>query len=521
MGQFFKAEAYNFALRMDNIRLELLNMMKKRRIIISVVSFVLFSIAVVSAKNLEVTLTNIPPETLEITLQDAIAIALRENLDIKIEKFQTQSRRAEIGIEEGAFDPEFNILLSEDFRKNQTSTELDGAEIGENRTKTASVSIGQSLKTGTTYEIKWILDKTGTNSIFVLESPYYATDLVFEIKQPLLEGLGKDIQEAKIAIARYTYEFSLMNLNNKTLITISIVEKLYWDLLYALDELEVLKLSLRLATTLRDESAARIKAGLLAPSELLQAEAEIAAREEELLNVEKKIRDVEDQLKVIMNFHAWDMELIPVDKPLVSETIPDVNAEIDEALSIRSDYLQAELERKSSRVLLNVAKNKTLPDLSLIASVGLNGLSSDFSDTFDDQFSNDYYSWKTGIMFNIPIGNREARSNLIKARSQERRAVEVLSKVKQTIIVELREAIRAIESSLKKINATIKTEELAKKRLDNENEKFKNGLSTAHDVLTFQESFAKALSNRKKSLIDYAKAVADFRLIRKVGKSAL
>lgn len=453
----------------------------------------------------------------ELTLEDVIMAALEENFDIKIQRFQPRIHKADIGVQEGAFDPELDFLLSKDYQERQSSTQLEGSDVQEIRKKSTSVSLGQKLKTGTTYELKWIFEKNHTNSIFVPESPYYASDLVLEIRQQLLKGRGNKVQTAQIQIAKNNFKSAKLDLTNKIGIVITDVEKLYWDLLNAYEEHEVAILSLELAEKLYEVSKAKIKAGILPSSEILQSEAEIAVREEDVLKAEKHIRDVEDLLKAAINYQNWDVKLIPTDKPQIPDSFPETNKVIAEALEQRNDYQQAVFARENAKIRENYAKNNALPDLSLVASAGLNGLNKNSDDTFDDQFSGDFFSWNAGVVLSYPLGNNAAQSELVKARVQHRQAIEKLLQIRQTIILEVREAIRSLSLARKNIEATIKSEELSKKRLDNEEEKFENGMSTAHDVLTFQEAYAKSLSNKKKAVIDYVKALADLRLVKIVG----
>jgi outer membrane protein TolC len=268
-------------------------------------------------------------------------------------------------------------------------------------------------------------------------------------------------------------------------------------------------------------SKARIEAGVLAPIEILVSEAEIASRETGILDAEKDIGDFDDQLKAAMNYERWDVLFLPVDTPRPFGDPPDVNKEITEALELRRDYKQALLKKDNKEICVNYAKNQTLPNFSLIGSVGLNGLRKSYYDTINDTAKGDYYSWGTGFLFQIPLGNKKAKSKLIKERAEDRKASEQINKVKQNIIVEVRKAVRAVRVSLKKINATIKSEALAKKRYENEQEKFKVGMSTAHDVLDFQESYAQKLSDKDTAVVEYAKALADLKLVKKVGKKRI
>lgn len=457
-------------------------------------------------------------DTLEFTLKDALSIALEKNLNIQIQEFNPKIRKADIEVAKGEFDPNLDTIFSHRYKENQTSTQLAGTNIAENRVIEPSFSWTHKIKTGTSYELKYITDRNSTNSSFVTEDPHYVSELVLTVTQPLLRNRGREIQEADININKNNYKSAVLGFNMETLIIIADVEKLYWDLYNAYDELEVAKLSLDLAKELYEVSEARIEAGVLAPIEIYQSEADVALREEGIITAQKQIEDVEDQLKTAMNLEYWDKTVIPVDRPKVVEIPPILDEEIAQALEERKDLKQARLKLENQEINLKVAKNQLYPDLSIYAAGGVNGLNQNYEDHLEDQFSADYYSYEAGFQLNIPIGNRIAKNNVKKATAQKGQASVEIKQVRQQIIVEVREAVRAIEVALKQIKATTRTEALEKKRLESEQEKFKLGMSTAHDVLDFQESYARALSNKHKAVVEYAKAVAELKLVRKVGR---
>jgi len=462
--------------------------------------------------------TDFSADTVDLTLKDAISFAVENNLNIRIQGFNPKIRKSDIGVAKGEFDPNLEMKFSHMYKENQTSTQLAGTNIAENRVVEPGFTWTHKLRTGTTYELRWLTDRNSTNSRFVTEDPHYTSELVLEVRQPLLRDFGRDIQEADINTAENDYKSAILGFDMETLIIITDVEKLYWDLYNAYDELEVAKLSLDLARELYEVSEARIEAGVLAPIEIYQSEADVALREEGIIAAQKQIEDVEDQLKAAMNLENWDSTLQPSDKPKVTEIPPMLDEEIAQSLEERKDLKQAMLKLDNQEITLKVAKNQLYPDLSVYANTGINGLNQNLSEQLEDQFSTDYYSYEAGFLINIPIGNRIAKSNVQKANALKGQASVEIEQAKQQIIVEVREAVRAIEVALKQIKATSRTEALEKKRLESEQEKFKLGMSTAHDVLDFQESYAQALSNKLKAVVEYSKAVADLKLVRKVGR---
>ena len=207
--------------------------------------------------------TDFSEDQVELNLKDAISIALQKNLNIQIQGFNPKIQKADIGVAKGEFDPNLDITFSHKYKENQTSTQLAGTPIAENRVIEPSFSWKHKLKTGTSYELKWVTDRNTTNSSFVTENPHYVSELVLIVTQPLLRDRGREIQEADINIARNNYKSAIMGFDMETLIIITDVEKLYWDLYNAYDELEVAKLALDLAKELYEVSEARIEAGAL------------------------------------------------------------------------------------------------------------------------------------------------------------------------------------------------------------------------------------------------------------------
>jgi outer membrane protein TolC len=297
---------------------------------------------------------------MELTLQDAIKNALGENLDIKFAEIDPEIRIAEVHENQGRFDPQLSFENTLRYKEEQTATALAGAQINENRNYNSSLGARQQLRTGATYEINFYNDRNSTNSAFVRLDPHFASELIFDIEQPLFKNRGASIQEAQINIAKNTYKSSLLELNSEKSIVVTDVEKKYWDLYNAYDELDVAKLALRLAQTLYEVSKARIEAGVLAPVELLVSEAEIASRERDLIDAEKNIGDFDDQLKAAMNYNRWDVQLIPVDRPRAFGESPDLNKEIAEALEQRMDFKQALLSKDSQEISVNFAKVITI-----------------------------------------------------------------------------------------------------------------------------------------------------------------
>ncbi|MEW6410235.1 MAG: TolC family protein, partial [Nitrospirota bacterium] len=437
--------------------------------------------------------------------------ALRNNLDIAIERYNPDVREKETMVEEAVFDPSLSLELTNNDSVTRRASRLTG--VGDKdiqRTVDLDVNFKQKLLTGATYELKFTNERLRTNSTQAIINPYYKSDIRLSITQPLLKNLGRDVNLSRIIISKNNESISENQLRSRIINVISDVQRAYWDLFLAREELDVRRLSLRLAKDLLDRNRAKVEVGILAPIEVIQAEAGVASREEGVILAEKTVADTEDNLKKITGLkNNWDVSIIPVDKPSIIKVKVEPKEMFTAAIENRPDYIQAKTEIINKGINKRLFENQKLPDLNLLGSIGLNGLDKDYGSNLERVKTTDYYAWEVGLNLSIPIGNRAAKGNYMKAKIEEEKARVELSNIEQTITVEVREAIRAVEAALKRIDATRSARVLAEKKLDAEEKKFAVGMSTSHDILTFQEELATAISNEKKAVIDYNKSLVN------------
>lgn len=448
-------------------------------------------------------------DVVELTLNEAISIALRENLLLMEERQSVHISEAGIKVIEGEFDPRFKFLADTSYDKDITPFRYYLVDVKEERPVVAEAGIEGKVNTGATYKLKWRNERFKGPEAFLTINPYYRSELKLTITQPLLKGRGKEIQESRLNVARNNHEISKLRLDNKISEVIFDTTMAYWELLSARDELEVAELSLRLARNLLDEAKAKIEAGLLAPVEIYKAEAEVALREEVLFRTKKLVSDAEDRLRLAMNLNEWQKEIIPVDRPSKPSGLPTLESVLDVALSERKELRQAYLEKKNKEILRKFYENQRLPDVGIFCSTGLNGLGSSYTDAVNKLSSLRYYSWQAGVYLSIPVKNTTAKGDMLKARYEEKKADIIFRSLKQKIINEVRHSWRSLQLAAELIAVTEKTRIASEKRLAVEEEKFRLGMSTMNDVLRFQEEYAKSLLSEKKAMINYAKAVVN------------
>ena len=132
-----------------------------------------------------------------------------------------------------------------------------------------------------------------------------------------------------------------------------------------------------------------------------------------------------------------------------------------------------------------------------------------FGNSLQDIVSGDNEDWRVGISVEIPLGTQLAKSRYTRSRIENEKALFELENLKQNIIIEVKEAVREIETNLKRTEVTRISSRLHQERLDAEDKRFSVGLSTSRDILEDQEQLVEALSRELLAVIDYRKSLVN------------
>jgi len=282
---------------------------------------------------------------------------------------------------------------------------------------------------------------------------------------------------------------------------------------FANENLKVAEAALKAAQNLLAENRAKSKAGVMSIVDVLQAEAAVASRVEQILIAEKAIRDQEDQLRRLLNPGEnelrEDLRLTPQDPPAVALQPISLQEAIDIAIERRPEIVQAKKNVDSSELNTNFAKNQLLPTLSFQGTLGLAGLGGNLGNSVNSNFSGDFYNYGAGLVLSYPLGNRSAWSTYNKRQMEGRNAQVSLVSVRQQIIVGVREAVRRVQTDFKRIETTKSARIMAEKQLQAEQERLKVGLSTTRFVLEFQRDLATAQGNELRAIVDYNKSLSN------------
>jgi len=441
-----------------------------------------------------------------LSLKECIALALQNNLDIAVELFNPQLRQQDLSSEQSTFDPSaFMSALRTDNRLPGGFAFGSGASISD--FWTVNTGIRQKIMTGGTYELRFDYQYLNS-STSTIESNN--TRIALALTQPLLKNFGFDANETGIRIATNNQGISTEQLRLRASTVVTQVQNAYFDLIFARENLEVQRHSLRLARDLVALNKARVRAGVSAPVEVTQAEAQEAARVGDVILAEKAVRDNEDALKVILNIPAsgsWGQSLEPTDRPPFEVKTLNLEEAIRLALENRYEYKSAKLDIENKELTTRLTRNQLLPDLAFAGSVSTNALDTQANRAVGDLFSSNFIGYTVGVVLTVPLGNQGPQASYLKAKLATDQARTSLKNLELQITQQAREAVRRVDAFAKRVEANRAARALAEEQLRVEQRRLEAGVTTTFNVLSFQRDLAVAQANEIQAITDYNKSL--------------
>ncbi len=460
----------------------------------------------------------------EVSLAEAAIRALKNNLDISISRQTKESRLTDIVVEQAKFDPTFSVNGQYNRTVNPLNRPVFGGTGGnlneittfDQRNHSVTVDATTNLLTGGNVDLNYSPARTNVNQNVAtgfLFNPAWTGGLALTLTQPLLRNAGIEVNKTFIRIAQNNAVVEEHVFRDRVLTVVATVEQTYWEVVFANENLKVAEAALKAAQELLASNRAKAKAGIMSIVDVLQAEAAVASRVEQVLVAEKSIRDQEDQLRRLLNPGEeelrLDVRLTPKDQPVVALEPISLQEAIDIAMELRPEIIQAKKNIETSDINTKFAKNQLLPTLSFQGTMGMAGLGRDYSDSINRNLSGDYYNYGAGLVLSYPLGNRSAWSTYNRRQMEGKNAEASLVSVRQQVIIGVKEAVRRVQTDFKRIETTRSARIMAEKQLQAEQERLKVGLSTTRFVLDFQRDLATAQGNELRAIVDYNKSLSN------------
>lgn len=470
-----------------------------------------------------------------LTEHQAIEMALRHNLDINVQRHEPIFRLWEIERSKGAFDPAGVFGLNWNRERTPAVSALEGGPSVTSILTSHLYGYRQNFESGSSFEVNFTGLRNRSTNFFTSLVPAINTGFEVLFRQNVLKGFGRTAPDYQIEIARNNLDISEQEFRRQTSAIIFQVQDRYWELQHALEDIEVKEKALQLATTILEQNRAKFEVGTAARLEVVQGEAEVAVRREELIRAQFEYRRVQDQLiKLITNLddpRQFPGEIIPTDPVYMPPTVDEPFDKLQGiAAELRPEMEQADLEIANEKVNLDLSRNQLRPTLDLVLGYqqfGLGGtrIVRDFSRGFfnapivdivpgglgsslEQLFSADFYGYVLGFNLQLPIFNTEARARNAEAQIAMDRAQLRKRSAQQSISLEIRDALTQIEMNHARMDSAQAAVRLAGERLEGEKARFEVGMGTTRELIETQRDLQQAESVLLRAQIDLIKSHA-------------
>jgi outer membrane protein len=508
---------------------------------------------------------------LSISLQDAVDLALQNNLAIEIERYTPWIAEASIlhTLSGGAplsgsvsalgtiptlsFDPQVTSVFSLDQKTVPVNNPLTAgtggaASFGTFSTLSSHTTVGnlqysQGFHTGTSFSASFNNTRGSSSSTATFFDPFVQSNFIFVASQQLLNGFGLLANEHFIRIAKVNKNIADQALLQQVITSITAVGDAYWELVFARGNVDVAKEAIALADKTYSDNKKQVDVGTLAPLEIVQAEAQVATAQQALIVAQTTV--LQDQL-TLLNLIAKDpsspvlrnVEIIPTDTadaaPPEVEKIP-LEDLIKEAVMKRPDVLQAGLQIKGDDINVRATKNALLPTLTLSGEYATEGLAGNsrlvtscapvppattctippqvftgLATALNEQFTGVYPEYNAAINLTIPIRNRAAQANNIIATLSKRSDEANYQQIVNNAVIDVHNAQITLEQARITLAAAIKTRDLDQQTLDAEQKKYQVGASTLFNIVSDQNTLASAESAEVRARVNLVEGKVNF-----------
>lgn len=442
-------------------------------------------------------------------LDQAIAMALCNNLDVRWNRADLQISKDQLRYAWGTFDPVFSLSATREsnrYTENAQqilSTGLSAQKVlgqiymEDNERYRASLDWKTPL--GTDYTIGVRADKLSNILSYNYSyynfppfiSPEFDSFAGLTITQPLLRDFGPAANMAQVRIARKNKELGRLTWEGKIITAIETVIITYNEMQYGIAAMEIREQAIEEDRRFVKQSQRRMEVGMMSPTDIRQAEVALSTDEELLLEAKNFFMERQFQLKrQVLSSANMDNDAVFLPAGVLSSNpvALDRSALMREALAYRLDYQQALKEAEIQNIKLRYAKNQLWPRLDLIGTYGYNGFGTGYENAFHNGWTTTTPAWSVGVQASIPIGNVQGRSQLAIVKSAKEQAILKIKQMELNATLDVETMLSRIQTNLQTVETCRQTRRLAEETVKIQEKQIEQGLTSVFD----------AIENRKK-----------------------
>jgi HAE1 family hydrophobic/amphiphilic exporter-1 len=501
-----------------------------------------------------------------LSLEDAIRMTLESNNDVAVARLETQAARQDILAAEGAFDLRLTPQLSYDKAASPSASTLGGATEGRVDQNIFSGSLqatGRSPWGGSRFTVDFTSSRIETSNQFARLNPQFSSGLGGSFIQPLLRGRRIDDERRQILLARRAADLNDAQLRQVLSEQLTLVEEAFWDLAFAVRNLEVLGEALQQAVRQVQSNERQAQEGTLAPIDVVEAQIQVSNFQQRVASAQQALTQAENRLKALIlpdrSSPLWQQPLVP--RGSVELAMPTVSLEeaVRSALERRPELAALESSRAQNDVDRAFFRDQVKPQVDLVGSYALAGLAGGALTTVTNPFGNstdaaiftrlNELSLRAGLaeletptgttttvppflvgsyggslsnLFNarfptaavqlqmdLPLRNRTAEANVARAELVGNAIERQRRQLDQVIESEVRNALQAVQSAEQRLGAAASARRNATEQFESERRRFDSGLSTVFLVLERQTALVTAQAQELRARADLNQAIAE------------
>ncbi len=473
------------------------------------------------------------PVVLQLSIKQAIALAMRNNLGLKADRLSVDISAADVVLAGAGLEPYLDASFNFSQVKGKTLVNFGGismtfGDVGTaSETASMSVSLSKRFSLGTQLSLS-IQQMRRFGDDLGYRSSSFAPSIGLQLKQPLLKGFGKRYNTAPAYYAGKALGISKENVTSSIHELVTSVENAYWNLFAAREMLTAMEQSLKVARDLEETTKSRLKLGLVAKIELTQARLNVANRRQAVISAQNMVMTAQDALifavKPGEENEDWNFEVKLTDKPKVSDFKPNVGTSVKRAILNRPEYRGMVLARQMKEHAVKIALVDTLPALDLTGQVSFSGVDERPDDpamgimgpaptaveSWKSLSEGDNLGWSAGVIFSMSLFRKPELEGLRKAKLELDQVKLQLRSLKSTIVMQVRTAARNVSTAAEQVEVARLAEQLAEERLASARRSLDLGLYTNFDFQQHQEALDLARASRIQTYVNYLLSVSAF-----------
>ena len=478
-------------------------------------------------------------DQLPLSLEEAVEMALRNNNNIDVARDNVRAAEFSLRGVRGVYDP---LISSENYYESATiptASAIGGAVNGavtQRRFYNSAGLGGFSPWYGGQYSALFNSSRSQTSNTNSFLNPQYPSSLAVTYTQPLFRNFRFDNNRRQIEIAKKNLSLSDAQFRQQAIEVIAQVEQAYWNLVFALRNLQVQIDAVKQARTQLESNRRLVEKGVLAPIDIVAATSQIATFEQGVYSAQEDVTRAENSLKTLMLAErtdaAWRRPITPVSPVTLDPPQVGLETSVAEALKNRPEIAQLESTAAINEIDQRFYRDQTKPQIDLVGSYTAQGLAGNetaraidpatglsrvppnlvggYFNSLGNLAALDYPTYRAGVTISLPWGNTTAKANLGRSLVDADRIRNQRAQTEQIIEAEVRNSIQAIRSAEARLASALAARDAAEKLFASEERQFRAGTTTLFLVFQRQTDLLAAKSRELQAQTDLNRAISEF-----------